>query len=1067
MADTQLVIELDITDARKAAEEFQQGMTKVGKSATEAGEAMKATAPAVDQLASKMAELKGPPPAAVDATQKLSDAMGKLAGGPIQMVADKFKEVAGISFETVVASAGVLLNVIKNIGIGIAAISFLGIIEAFKGLGAAMEAVGAKMLTILTRFAALAAVAAVLAPLALIAKAFMQAKTEADAFEKSLHVSTQAIDAFHPGASKMAEELEKQAEGFGLTKDKAQLVSKAYLDLGQGLDAYGMAVDRDIAKHEKMRDQLKGVYDQIVTLIVGYEKMRETNGGLTAAQKNEENALKAQLQAVGQLLDKENQWVTVMKGTVTGHEQAAAAARGEQAAITQVTEALGRGGPAAKAFVDGLNAAQKTGFEKWLSSAKTGLDDTGKSLFDSSRSWLGYREAAKGAGDAVKQTSDSLFANQDRLAKENEGLKNVDAATRKLVEGYRAERDAQRDTVSAAKEKLAQLTNESSMYGGIAGKLQERNKELQESLTIESGAANASQSLISAYKNEMAANDANIQALYKKIDATNAEHNALARSAGQIEVTLASTKNLAAATIAANQATETGKDSWANYFSKMVAGSQTLDVVSKSGEKLGTVTRDTDGKIISTTTSLTKYQDEMRAAGIATAGATDKMTAQQKAAAEQAQKIQAIIAPMKLVSDTTTIAGKSMDATAKSFDTFAVTSNKTASSMNTIALDVKQFEQSASLLPGTLKAANDQMPLFAATLDKLKPPLADLPERLTKTSDSFTAMATSLPTVAAQLTPVAEGFEKLAGKVEIMGTIGAAVAKLGDNLKTMNDSEVLVLDATQKLGEATDKLATSESSLLDIFSKQIDLMAQDTAAAIKLTDAYIALAAAAKAAKDAQGGGSNDQSGGTVQQQKSGGYVGQSVDPLVKLPSMDVFKHAPHFAQGGIVGGSGAVPIIAHKNEAVVPLSGGREIPVTITGNSDSALVPSVTILTKAMDNLGDKIDGSGGLATGLSPPPKLVDGPSQRALHGSNPSKAHPLWHVARDMSGDLIDQSGGSGGDGAPAAPVKPPSPVVNITTHMHGGRFDNFKLTEDQINASVKKAWDKAKMQGTTRG
>ncbi len=38
------------------------------------------------------------------------------------------------------------------------------------------------------------------------------------------------------------------------------------------------------------------------------------------------------------------------------------------------------------------------------------------------------------------------------------------------------------------------------------------------------------------------------------------------------------------------------------------------------------------------------------------------------------------------------------------------------------------------------------------------------------------------------------------------------------------------------------------------------------------------------------------------------------------------FHHAPHFSEGGIT--SGGIPAVLHPNEAVIPLSRGRKIPV-------------------------------------------------------------------------------------------------------------------------------------------
>jgi len=57
-----------------------------------------------------------------------------------------------------------------------------------------------------------------------------------------------------------------------------------------------------------------------------------------------------------------------------------------------------------------------------------------------------------------------------------------------------------------------------------------------------------------------------------------------------------------------------------------------------------------------------------------------------------------------------------------------------------------------------------------------------------------------------------------------------------------------------------------------------------------------------------------------------GGYSTDAVAHAAVPAS--AFRHAPHYSQG--TANTSGIPAILHPNEAVVPLSGGRKIPVEL-----------------------------------------------------------------------------------------------------------------------------------------
>lgn len=73
--------------------------------------------------------------------------------------------------------------------------------------------------------------------------------------------------------------------------------------------------------------------------------------------------------------------------------------------------------------------------------------------------------------------------------------------------------------------------------------------------------------------------------------------------------------------------------------------------------------------------------------------------------------------------------------------------------------------------------------------------------------------------------------------------------------------------------------------------------------------------------------------------------------------SPSLWAGAPSFAGGGI-SDSTAIPAILHPNEAVVPLTGGGEIPVAQTGGSSTAVTADTQYLVKLVElGMGQKVE--------------------------------------------------------------------------------------------------------------
>lgn len=81
---------------------------------------------------------------------------------------------------------------------------------------------------------------------------------------------------------------------------------------------------------------------------------------------------------------------------------------------------------------------------------------------------------------------------------------------------------------------------------------------------------------------------------------------------------------------------------------------------------------------------------------------------------------------------------------------------------------------------------------------------------------------------------------------------------------------------------------------------------------------------------------------------------GLSTAPVASsLVPASAFRNAPHFAEGGVTGGG--IPAVLHPNEAVIPLSRGRSIPVELNEGAGAGTYinapQNITILTSDADS--------------------------------------------------------------------------------------------------------------------
>ncbi len=204
------------------------------------------------------------------------------------------------------------------------------------------------------------------------------------------------------------------------------------------------------------------------------------------------------------------------------------------------------------------------------------------------------------------------------------------------------------------------------------------------------------------------------------------------------------------------------------------------------------------------------------------------------------------------------------------------------------------------------------------------------------------------------------------------------VILLKDNADGMDALRDIAEDLTDTLGTGLRKAFQAGSEAADVFRETaLKVIDQIMEAVIRLSiinpflnsingiggggggdDSLSTLFSVGKSLIGAfSGGGSSAGSSLGPIGLKSGGIVGRNMAPTMNVP-VSAFAGAPHFALGGVVGGG--VPSILHKGEAVVPLSGGRKIPVEMSGGGGATSVEAtfnifgVTDANSFMKNQGD-----------------------------------------------------------------------------------------------------------------
>lgn len=288
--------------------------------------------------------------------------------------------------------------------------------------------------------------------------------------------------------------------------------------------------------------------------------------------------------------------------------------------------------------------------------------------------------------------------------------------------------------------------------------------------------------------------------------------------------------------------------------------------------------------------------------------------------------------------------------------------------------------------------------------------------------------------------------------------LGRAIAAISGTSKVVDDSRPKVERWSQAFDAASGKInvltgetnraagtASNAASKFDAWAAGIDHVTTSARRALvavsELTSASVSARAVSSSSEfdigaelsaNSYGGGNSEDLFNSF----SGGGLSSRGSPRKARLPMSAFIGAPHFAEGGTTGSG--IPAVLHKNEAVIPLTGGGAVPVSMGQGSFGMLAQKVQEQTRVvrmidqhvLEHRQSTINNTSILRTGLDNIQTVLN-----RLHGT---MADALVKVVSGIK-DVVDSVSrmSVGGIAASAAASTPSAtPVVPQPSAAAGG-------------------------------
>lgn len=507
-------------------------------------------------------------------------------------------------------------------------------------------------------------------------------------------------------------------------------------------------------------------------------------------------------------------------------------------------------------------------------------------------------------------------------------------------------------------------------------------------------------------------------------------------------------------------------------YGEGVGGTATASAVAAAAlDKMNNATKDVASRADQAANSQAKQAEQTRTAGEETQKVAEKTAQLSDSISKAVTAIDSGSEAISIYSSRMTNIGASTSQAADALGTIRDALSPLAQQLPAVTTQFAALNGPATDLAGTLPEISaafsrisdaavpisTNLPAIASGMTALAAAATTLQEPVTVVADSFDSLGTSLPTVAPQLSTMVGSLTALVEPTTNFANALTKMADASDRLPALATTVDTIIESMTRLGEAggaataaLDAMAHSTEAVGVAFTHARDNAVNFGSAVTSLespidslVNKMVALKNAAEAALRASREAAQSSSS-TVDQKREGGTATSRIDPM-RVPD-SAFHGAPHFAEGtantsnylNSVKGGG-IPSILHPNEAVIPLSKGRSVPVEISMSTNESAVASLTEhLTRSMtDVVRDHTARNSSKESVESSQPQRVLRNNAVVAYATQNSYSRPAPN--RDST-DTSEPVGGSG----------------NTIIHMNiqTPDADSFRKSADQIKTETYK-------------
>jgi tape measure domain-containing protein len=372
--------------------------------------------------------------------------------------------------------------------------------------------------------------------------------------------------------------------------------------------------------------------------------------------------------------------------------------------------------------------------------------------------------------------------------------------------------------------------------------------------------------------------------------------------------------------------------------------------------------------------------------------------------------------------------------------------------------EMKRFAESVTTAATSLGAMAISMPLVNTAATAMVAPMGGVVEQFAKllvdgptiakvfvdTGTGLTASASALPTVSKGLADVLAQIKLLVEVQVQFDAMVKSVGELGTSLDKLATSAAKNAEPIKNLATGLGEVGTAfdtGGTKIEEYGTKLDTLTEKIATLLQKlgelkTAAEEAAGAAGKAGGDA--GDAGETAGNiTAGAGRMGGMAGGL--PQSTSVSGSAFSNAPALAAGTAntsklvsqaVGGGG-IPTILHPNEAVIPLSKGRSVPVELSGGQDNRMDDTAKLIAESVTAAGRNTAAASSPTLNVSPQEIFTSGRRGSGFGGTNAFSDN-----------DVTSNTGPGDSKNRPL--------TVNIT--VNATDVDSFRRSKSQIQSEM---------------